>query len=99
MTAVAAPAVARTGAPDQGDTAAEPLGQLLAELDAMTGLAEVKSQVRQLIAFLRVQTLRRAQHLPGIETSKHLVFLGNPGTRQDDDRAPHRADLSLAGAC
>jgi len=49
-------------------------------VDALTGLAEVKEQVRSLIAFLRVQSARKARGLAEVEVSHHLVFSGNPGT-------------------
>src|ERR671933_2836462 len=59
---------------------ARPLEELQAELDALVGLEDVKTQVRALVAFLQVQA-RRAEHgLPEVATSQHLVFLGNPGT-------------------
>jgi stage V sporulation protein K len=59
---------------------ARPLGEVQAELDALTGLETVKEQVHALVAFLQVQA-RRAEHgLPEVATSQHLVFLGNPGT-------------------
>ncbi|MFT4864388.1 MAG: hypothetical protein ACI8RE_000570, partial [Ilumatobacter sp.] len=54
--------------------------ELLGELDALIGLDHVKAEVRRLTSLLRVQDLRAAANLPVIETSKHLVFTGNPGT-------------------
>jgi hypothetical protein len=54
--------------------------ELLAELDALIGLDHVKTEVRRLTSLLRVQQLRADQGLPVIETSRHLVFVGNPGT-------------------
>jgi hypothetical protein len=57
-----------------------PIEELLAELDALTGLDHVKTEVRRLTSLLRVQRLRADQGLPVIETSRHLVFVGNPGT-------------------
>src|SRR5213083_1274283 len=59
---------------------ARPLPVLQAELDDLVGLATVKEQVRALVAFLQVQASRKAQGLPEVATSQHLVFLGNPGT-------------------
>ncbi len=56
------------------------LDELLRELDALIGLQPVKTQVRDLIAFLRLQTLRRERGLPSDERTRHLVFAGNPGT-------------------
>ncbi|MFP5488199.1 MAG: AAA family ATPase [Acidimicrobiia bacterium] len=54
--------------------------EILAELDALIGLDHVKTEVRRLTSLLRVQQLRAEQDLPVIETSRHLVFVGNPGT-------------------
>ena len=59
---------------------ARPLEELLAELDALVGLVEVKADVRRLTSLLRIQRLRAERGLPTIETSHHLVFTGNPGT-------------------
>ena len=66
------------------DVAAPPparsLTDLLAELDELIGLANVKAEVRRLSSLLQVQQLRVERGLPVIETSHHLVFTGNPGT-------------------
>ncbi len=59
---------------------ARTIEELLAELDALVGLAEVKADVRRLTSLLRIQRLREERGLPTIETSHHLVFTGNPGT-------------------
>jgi SpoVK/Ycf46/Vps4 family AAA+-type ATPase len=53
---------------------------LLAELDGLIGLDHVKTEVRRLTSLLRIQKLRAEHGLPTIETSRHLVFTGNPGT-------------------
>ncbi len=58
----------------------EPLENLLAELDSLIGLDAVKEEVRLLSALLRVQKLRADRGLPVIDSTKHLVFSGNPGT-------------------
>ncbi len=59
---------------------AEPLEDLLAELDGLIGLDAVKEEVRLLTALLRVQKLRAERDLPVVDSNKHLVFSGNPGT-------------------
>ncbi len=56
------------------------LTELLAELDQLVGLANVKAEVRRLSSLLQVQQLRAERGMPVIETSHHLVFTGNPGT-------------------
>jgi hypothetical protein len=81
-----APAQATTAGPDATAAAPpelppqRPIEELLAELDALIGLDHVKTEVRQLTSLLRVQALRADEGLPVIETSRHLVFTGNPGT-------------------
>lgn len=59
---------------------ARSLDELLADLDALVGLANVKAEVRRLTSMLQVQRLRAQRGLSVIETSHHLVFTGNPGT-------------------
>lgn len=59
---------------------AEPLEDVLAELDQLIGLVAVKEEVRLLSALLRVQKMRADRDLPVIDSTKHLVFSGNPGT-------------------
>ena len=53
---------------------------LLAELDALVGLTEVKAAVRRLIAVQRVNAERKAQGLPEVDSALHVVFTGPPGT-------------------
>ena len=59
---------------------ARPLAEVLAELDALVGLDGVKHEVHLVANLLRVQQIRRERGLPVMETSRHLVFTGNPGT-------------------
>ena len=54
--------------------------ELLAELDELCGLDNVKKDVRSLINLMKIRKLRQAQDLPVPPISLHLVFLGNPGT-------------------
>ncbi|MFC7623602.1 AAA family ATPase [Microlunatus sp. GCM10028923] len=56
------------------------LDELLAELDALTGLAEVKSEIHRQVAVLRVEGLRSKAGLNSPTITRHLVFVGNPGT-------------------
>ena len=65
---------------DRRAPAARPLDELLAELDALVGLAAVKTEVRLLTNLIRVENLRRERKLPVVDQSRHLVFVGNPGT-------------------
>ena len=82
-------AAARTEAQTEGETsaqaeeAAEPLPtleELLAELDDLCGLDQIKRDVRSLINLVKVRRLREENDLPVPPLSLHLVFLGNPGT-------------------
>ena len=54
--------------------------ELLAELDALTGLAEVKAEIHRQVAVLRVEGLRAKAGLKAATITRHLVFVGNPGT-------------------
>ena len=60
--------------------APEPLAEVLAELDALIGLAPVKAEVQLVADLLTVQRLRQDRGLTSVPTSRHLVFTGNPGT-------------------
>lgn len=50
------------------------------ELNSLVGLQQVKKEVSSLINLLKVQKLRRENGLPDLQFSRHLVFVGNPGT-------------------
>ena len=56
------------------------LDELMAELDGLIGLDEVKKDVKSLINLIKVHKLREANGLPVAPMSLHLVFMGNPGT-------------------
>jgi AAA lid domain/ATPase family associated with various cellular activities (AAA) len=79
-TATAAP-TGEAAAPPAAELPPErPIEALLADLDALVGLHQVKADVRRLTSLLRIQKLREERGLPTLETSHHLVFTGNPGT-------------------
>ena len=50
------------------------------QLNSLIGLAGVKQEVNSLINLLKMKQLRDARGLKTPNVSKHLVFLGNPGT-------------------
>jgi predicted AAA+ superfamily ATPase len=54
--------------------------ELLDELDAMIGLARVKREVHQQVAMLKVEQKRVAAGMKNPDVTRHLVFVGNPGT-------------------
>ena len=56
------------------------LDELLAELDALVGLTAVKAEIHRQVAVLRVETLRSKAGLKSPTITRHLVFVGNPGT-------------------
>jgi Holliday junction resolvasome RuvABC ATP-dependent DNA helicase subunit len=60
--------------------APRPLADLYAELDALVGLTEVKTMIRQQAELLRVQALRASSGLASTVITRHMVFTGNPGT-------------------
>lgn len=78
----AAQAAAGTGPADRDAPVApaEDIELLLTELDELVGLEEVKVEVRRVADRLLVDQLRRDAGLVVPDASRHLVFVGNPGT-------------------
>lgn len=68
--------------PAEGEPEPDPrtLEELLAELDALIGLTTVKRSIREQTELLRVEKLRTEAGLTKPTITRHLVFLGNPGT-------------------
>ncbi len=60
--------------------AAKTVEELLAELDALTGLTAVKAEIHRQVQLLRVEKLRNEAGLRSPTITRHLVFVGNPGT-------------------
>jgi Holliday junction resolvasome RuvABC ATP-dependent DNA helicase subunit len=67
-------------APQPETPPARTLDELLTELDALIGLDAVKTEVRHQAEVLRVAKLREAKQLREPAITRHLVFVGNPGT-------------------
>lgn len=81
VTVPVGPGVSSPAAPSPGPDAPAPtLDDLLAELDALVGLERVKREVRRQAQLLRVAKLRQDAGLVTPTITRHLVFLGNPGT-------------------
>ena len=78
--AAAAPGEAAAPVPEVPQEPPRPLEELLAELDALVGLEGVKREVKLVAALIQVQNLRRERELKVVESSRHLIFTGNPGT-------------------
>ena len=56
------------------------LEELLEKLNGMIGLANVKHQAGSIVNLIRVQKMRENQGMKVTDVSKHMVFMGNPGT-------------------
>ncbi len=56
------------------------LEQLLANLSELVGLDEVKHQVNTMVNLIQVQQMRQDLDMKAADISKHMAFLGNPGT-------------------
>ncbi|TGO05573.1 AAA family ATPase [Serinibacter arcticus] len=56
------------------------IGEPLQDLEALIGLGPIKEQVVRLQAEARAEILRQRAGMPPSERSRHLLFLGNPGT-------------------
>ena len=68
------------GTPGEPAKPADTIESLLEELDKLIGLKAVKTEVRLLTNLVRVENMRRERKLPVVDQSRHLVFVGNPGT-------------------
>lgn len=80
-----APVAPATSEPAQTepDEPAEPektVEEWLAELDELIGLATVKTEIRRQTAILRVDAMRTKAGLKSPTITRHLIFVGNPGT-------------------
>ena len=73
------------------------LEELLAELDALIGLTEVKAEIHRQVAVLRVETLRSKAGLKSPTITRHLVF-GQSRHRQDNRGSAGRRHLPGARA-
>lgn len=77
--AQAQPAPAETE-PQQPAVPERSVEELLAELDAMIGLDRVKKEIHRQVALLTVEKMRTEAGLKAPKMSRHLIFVGNPGT-------------------
>lgn len=58
----------------------ESVEEVLAEIDTLIGMDNVKKQIRTFINFVKVQRIRAERGLPTAQITKHAVFHGPPGT-------------------
>lgn len=77
QSAPAAPAEPEAQEPEPEPKTVE---ELLAELDALVGLADVKAEIHRQAAVLRVEGLRKEAGLKAPTITRHMIFNGNPGT-------------------
>ena len=54
--------------------------ELMAQLEDLVGLKDVKKDIKNLMNLVKVRKLRQENDLPVPPMSLHMVFLGNPGT-------------------
>ncbi|WP_182526115.1 AAA family ATPase [Nocardioides dongkuii] len=78
----AAPAEPAAEAEEPAEPEPEPksVEELLAELDELVGLADVKAEIHRQAAVLRVEGLRQQAGLKAPTITRHMIFNGNPGT-------------------
>jgi hypothetical protein len=72
------PAEAET--PKEPEAPPKSLEELLDELDALVGLEAVKGEIHRQVAVLKIEAKREAAGLKVPTITRHLVFVGNPGT-------------------
>lgn len=74
-------AIVQTGfdRPASNESAA-PLSDVMARLDTLVGLAEVKAEVHTILDMHKVEQTRLQRGLPVVEQARHLVMVGPPGT-------------------
>jgi Holliday junction resolvasome RuvABC ATP-dependent DNA helicase subunit len=65
---------------DAGQSASKTLEDALQELSLLIGLEEVKDEVQKLALRSQSDAKRRAAGLKVTQPTRHLVFIGNPGT-------------------
>ena len=63
-----------------GEGKAETVEEVLAELDSLVGLEEVKREVKKAVNLEKINAARVAQGIEAQQISRHMVFTGNPGT-------------------
>jgi len=70
-----------SGSASDGDGGEESIAAVLAKLDNVTGLADVKTFVRSMVATLELDQQRREMGMKPLNNATlHMIFAGNPGT-------------------
>ena len=73
-----APEASETGPVQIGSEGKDP--ESMKELDELVGLENVKTEIRSIVNFAKIQRIRKRRGLKVFPISYHLVFIGNPGT-------------------
>jgi adenylate kinase family enzyme len=74
------PAPAEPVEPEVPEPEPKTVEELLAELDELVGLTDVKAEIHRQAAILRVEGLRKDAGLTSPTITRHMIFNGNPGT-------------------
>jgi adenylate kinase family enzyme len=74
------PPVEPVETPKEPEPEPRTVDELLAELDSLVGLRDVKAEIHRQAAVLRVEGLRKEAGLSAPTITRHLIFNGNPGT-------------------
>ena len=69
-----------SSAPVEEETEKPDFDELMAELDALVGLEDIKKDIKNLMNLVKVRKLRQENDLPVAAMSLHMVFTGNPGS-------------------
>lgn len=62
------------------DEKVEDLGEALDDLERLVGLEAAKREINEQVQLIRITQMRAAAGLKNPTVSRHLVFVGNPGT-------------------
>ncbi len=54
--------------------------EILEDLNGLVGLEAVKRDVNQMVSLIKVQKMREEKGIRNTPMSRHMVFMGNPGT-------------------
>ena len=49
-------------------------------LEKMVGLTEIKTQIKEFAAFVKINKIKEENDMKSVAISKHMVFMGSPGT-------------------
>jgi len=73
------PAVTTQITPERGPDATA-VGEALDDLERLVGLEDAKREINQQVQLIRIAQMREKAGLRNPTVSRHLVFVGNPGT-------------------